>query len=121
MGDAKQPTPTDAARHHSLRIVVLAPREIGLLVGVLVVGLALQPLGEVASARLVDARVAGLLALGEVSAMLLLGGLAGLLLARGEVTKVVVVIGVIMVIALVVVAVVVVVTGIVVGMLAHVP
>ena len=118
--DFEQAAPADAAKHQSVRIVVLAPREVGLLVGVLVPALALLPLGEVSTARLVDARVTRLLALGEVATVLLLRRVGRLLLARREAT-VLVVVGVIVVIAVVVVTVLVVVTGIVVGMLAHVP
>ena len=106
---------------HSVRIVVLAPCEVGILVGVVMPGLGLLPLGEVSTAWLMHARVTGLLALREVAAMLLLGRLGGLLLARGEAAMVVVVAGMIVMIAVPVVAVLVVVTVIVVGMLAHVP
>jgi hypothetical protein len=116
----QETSPTDAARHQSVRIVVLAPREVGMLVGVVVPWLALLSLGEVTTPRLMDARVTSLLALREVAAMLLLGRLGRLLLARGEAT-VVVVVGVIVMIAVLVVAVLMVMTMIVVGMLAHVP
>jgi hypothetical protein len=85
----------------------------------------LLTLRKVATARVVDGRVAGLLALGEVAAVLLFRGFAFLLLAGREpavrgLVVVVVVLAVVVMLAVVVVVTVIVIV-IVGGMLAHVP
>ena len=102
--------------HRSVIVVILAPREVGIILSVLVPGVRFLALREVTATLIVHARMAGLLTLGEVAAMVLLRGVARLFLAFGEggVLVVVAVIGV-----LVIMAGRVVVTVIVVGMIAH--
>ena len=103
-------------RHRSVLVVILAPREVGVILGVLVPGVGFLALREVTAPLIVDARMTGLLTLGEVAAMVFLGGVPRLFLALGEggVLVVVAVIGVLLIMAVRVV-----VTVIVVGMIAH--
>lgn len=87
-----------------------------MLIGVLVAGLELLALGEVAAASVVDARVAPLLALGEIATVLLLGGIALLLLTGREATPRIVTLVIIVVVIVVMIVIVVMVA---VGMLVH--
>ena len=102
--------------------MILAPRKVGAVVRVLVAGLVLLALREVASACVVHAVVAGLLTLGEVTTVVLLQGLPLYLLTGREPAVLIVSVMVVLVVAgvfVVVVRVIVTMTDIVVGMLAH--
>jgi len=94
-------------------VVVLAPRKVGVLIGMLVPGVTLLALGEVAAPRIMDARMTGLLALGEVTAVVLLEGVARFFLTGGEAVVLVVVVMLVMLAMLAMLAVVVVVVVVV--------
>jgi hypothetical protein len=101
-------------------IVVLPAREVAVvLLGVLVRGVLLA-FGEVASPWVVNAAVAGLLALGKVASVFLLEGVALFLLAGREAAMrglviVIVMLAVVMMLAVVVIVIVVVVMTVIVG------
>ncbi|MGI8999239.1 MAG: hypothetical protein ACR2GO_05985 [Candidatus Limnocylindria bacterium] len=98
--------------------MILAPSEVGVILGVLVTGVGFLPNREVAALLVMHARVAGLLTLREVTTVVLLGSVAFFLLTLGEGGVLFVVVAMLGVIVVVMVMRAVM-TMIIVGMFAH--